>query len=219
MPLTNASNLAGSNVFHQIIVGGSAAGDPFIQYTITGGLTTSVGVDNSDGDKFKISPNASTPGQNVNNGIIITQDAVADVGINLDAPIHPLDVGGVTRSVQFRNTGNAWNNSNIVFGTGAGTGPTIGSVSGGSNGFQVNFNTGTAPVANGVIFTATYPNAFGSLTYVVPGPRDEPGGVNYLNEHVKFNLSSCTATNFVLKANGTLTASTQYAINFIIAGY
>jgi len=219
MPLTNASNLAGSNVFHQIIVGGSAAGDPFIQYTITGGLTTSVGVDNSDGDKFKISPNASTPGQNVNNGIIITQDAVADVGINKDAPIHPLDVGGVARAVQFRNTGNEWNNSNIVFGTGAGTGATIGSVSGGSNGWQVNFNTGTSPVLDGTIFTATFPNPFGSLTYSTMEGRGVPGGINFNNERVKFVLSSESATTLVLRANGTLTASTQYAINFSTAGY
>jgi hypothetical protein len=219
MPLTNASTFAGSNTFNQVIVGGDAAGDPFTQYTVTGFATTSVGIDNSDGNKFKISPNVSTPGFNVNNGIILTNDAVCDVGINKDAPIHPLDVGGVTRAVQFRNTGNEWNNSDIVFGTGAGTGPTIGSISGGNNGWQINFNTGTSPVLDGIIFTATFPNPFGSLTYSSMEGRGVPGGINFNNERVKFVLSSENATTLVLRANGTLTASTQYAINFITFGY
>lgn len=219
MPLTNASTFAGSNTFNQVIVGGDAAGDPFTQYTVTGFATTSVGIDNSDGNKFKISPNVSTPGFNVNNGIILTNDAVCDVGINKDAPIHPLDVGGVARAVQFRNTGNEWNNSDIVFGTGAGTGPTIGSISGGNNGWQINFNTGTSPVLDGIIFTATFPNPFGSLTYSSMEGRGVPGGINFNNERVKFVLSSENATTLVLRANGTLTASTQYAINFITFGY
>ena len=217
--LTNASNVAGSNTAAQIIVGGASAGDPFIQYTVTGVITTSAGIDNSDSDKFKITPGATSPGGTVDRGIIVTNDAVARVGINKDIPLHPLDVDGVTRAVQFRNTGNLWSSSNIVFGTGAGTGPSIGSISGGNNGFQINFNTGSAPTANGTIFTATYPNAFGSLTYVVADGRGNPGGVNFLNERAKFSIDSCSATTFVLKANGTLTASTQYAINFIIMGY
>lgn len=218
--LTNASNLAGSNTAVQIIVGGSSAGDPFIQYTVTGVITTSVGIDNSDGDKFKISPNVSTPGFTLNNGICVTNDAVARVGINKDAPLHPLDVDGVARAVQFRNTGNLWSSSNIVFGTGAGTGPTISSISGGNNGFQINFTTGsTGMTANAIIFTATYPNAFGTLSYVVKDGLGTPGGANYNNEAAKFNIDSSGATTFVLKANGTLTAGTNYAITFIIMGY
>lgn len=218
--MSNANTGASSNTVNQILVGSDAAGDPFTQYTVSGTVTTSVGIDNSDGNKFKISPNAATPGLNANRGITITNDAVADIGINLDAPIHPLDVGGVARAVQFRNTGNVWNNTDIVFGTGAGTGATIGSIGGTNNGFQINFTSGSAPVAGGIIFTATYPTPFGTLTFVVKDGLTSPGGENFLAEAAKFNISSAGAATFVLtNANGAITAGRQYAMSFIIMGY
>lgn len=212
----NASGTAHS--IFALSTGGASGGDPFLQFVVDGVGTTSMGIDNSDSDKFKITF-SSTPGGNANAGLILTNEATPKLGINKDAPIHPLDVSGVARSDQFRMGSNVWSGSNIAFGVGAGTGPALNSISGGNNGFQINFTTGTGPTTGGIIFTATYPTAFGSLTYVVKDGRGDPGGINYLNEAVKFNVDSAGNTTFVLKANGTLTASTQYAINFIIMGY
>jgi hypothetical protein len=200
-------------------VGGTSAGDAFYVARIASGDQWSWGLDNSDGDKWKLTPKSTAPGSVANSGIIVTSAAVALVGINKDAPAHPLDVEGVTRATQFRNTGNLYSSANVVFGTGAGTGPTVGSISGGNNWFQFNFNTGTAPANDGDIFTITYPNAYGVLSYVTFSPRGNPGGINAADDISKFYVSAAGAASFTMKANGTLQASTAYAFSFSVGGY
>lgn len=218
--ISNVRNTANTgNAKLTLSVGGTAGGDPYIAFVVPSGSNTVMGNDNSDGDKFKITPGGQTPGSVANAGLIITQTTPRAVGINLDAPIHPLDVAGVARAAQFRNTGNLWAVGNVAFGTGAGTGPTVNSISGGNNFFQVTFTTGTAPTANGVIMTLTYPNAYGTLTYPVLHGRGDPSGVNYMNEEVKFNVSAGAAASFTIKANGTLTASTIYGFSVGVGGY
>jgi hypothetical protein len=200
-------------------VGGTAGSDAFYVARIAGGDQWSWGLDNSDNDKWKLTPKSTGPGSVANSGIIVTSEAVAKVGINLDAPAHPLDVAGVTRAVQFRNTGNLYTSGNVAFGTGAGTGPTIGSISGGNNFLQFNFNTGTAPANNGNIFTITYPNAYGTISYVTFSPRGDPGGINAATDITKFFISAAGTNSFTMKANGTLSASTAYTFSFIVGGY
>lgn len=51
--LDNTNSLSGSSFLAS--VGGSSAGDPSIQFFIGGSTAWSAGIDNSDGDKFKIS--------------------------------------------------------------------------------------------------------------------------------------------------------------------
>lgn len=215
----NANNATtAANTMAILSVGGAAAGDPIIQFAVSGVVTHNIGTDNTDSDKFKLTMNGATPGVNGNDGFVWTNNAPPRYGINVQ-PLHPLDVLGTGRMTQFRMTGNLWDNTMIAFGTGAGTGPTVNSISGGNNGFQINFTTGTTPTADGIIFTGTYPNSYGSLTYPVIWGRGNPGGLNWLAEQDKFNIDSAGAANFVLKARGTLTASTQYAINVVIMGY
>ncbi len=216
----NANNAAATaGVLQVLTVGGSVAGDPKIQFGVIGAVTHVFGLDNSDADKMKLTMNAANPGDNGNDGFVWTNNTPPRYGINISAPLHPLDVSGVARATQWRMAGNLWDNTMIAFGTGAGTGPTVNSISGGNNGFQINFTTGTTPTADAIIFTATYPNSYGSLTYPVMWGRGNPGGLNWLGEMAKFNIDSAGAANFVLKAKGTLTASTQYAISFVIMGY
>lgn len=216
----NSNTGATANTLFTISQAGNSAGDAFMQFQISGagGNTHTIGVDNSDANKFKITPNSNTPGGTANSGIIVTNDATARTGINIDAPLYPLDVAGTERAGQYIGTGNLWTNPLIVFGTGAGTGPALNSVSGGSNFFQVNFTTGTAPTAGQDIFTATYPNAFPTLSYVVFSPRS-----------VENDLPS-TASLYIRVANNTsmtldidtgvaLLPSTQYAFSFIVFGY
>lgn len=57
--LTNDSNTASSKANEVISVAGATADDPFVSYVVTGVTTWSIGVDNSDSDKFKISTSAT----------------------------------------------------------------------------------------------------------------------------------------------------------------
>jgi hypothetical protein len=210
----NVSNTGNSRLILQ--TGGASAGDPFILFVVSSASNDwAVGVDNTDSDKFKITPKATAPGSVANSGLIIRSEAAARVGINKDNPAHPLDVEGIAQAHQFRNHTNAWTAGNIVFGTGAGTGPAVNDIVGGVNGFRIRFTTGTTPTNNGDIFTATYPTSFGGESYVTMSGRTT---VAYNDERAKFYVSAAGANSFTLKANGTLTASKEYHIQFTIFG-
>ena len=126
------NNLLNTTATHHTVfiigTGGGASGDPMVLFTVASGGNYAVGIDNSDSDKWKLTPKSVTPGGVDNSGLCVTNETIAKVGINKDAPAHPLDVEGVTRSTQFRGVGNLWTAANIAFGNGAGTGPTLGSV-------------------------------------------------------------------------------------------
>jgi hypothetical protein len=219
--IANARNLGNTgHAIFELEVGGTSAGDPFIIFSVPSGADHIIGIDNSDGDKLKITPGGTAPGSTANKGVTITTDAVTRVGINLDAPLHPLDNPGITRSRQYRMTGNLYNSGNVTFGNGAGTGPALGSVSGGANAFQVTWNTGTSPVAGGNVWTVTLPEAFGSLVYPVFSPRGDPGGENLATAITGLTMNS-TTTSITLKAKAgfSLTASTQYACSVVFFGY
>jgi len=208
----NANNASTSaNMLLTLATGGSSAGDPAIQFTVSGEASHVFGLDNSDANKIKLTPNASLPGGTANVGIIINPAATPLIGINNDNPAHPLDVTGRARATQVCYL---QNNPTVVFGTGAGTGAS-GSCLGGANGFQITFTTGTSPTANGLIFTITLPTAFPSVHQFVPGARN-PQAATDLN---KFYTSGFTAGQFSVTANGTLAASTQYVLYYVGMGY
>ena len=213
----NANNAAAAaSSVYTLQTGGANGGDPFIQFIVASASNDwSVGVDNSDSDKFKITPKSTAPGSVANSGLIIRSEAAARVGINKDAPAHPLDVEGIVQAHQFRNHTNAWAAGNVVFGNGAGTGPVLNEIVGGVNGLRIRFTTGTTPTNNGDILTATYPTSFGGESYVTMSGRTT---VAYNDERAKFYISAAGGNSFTLKANGTLTASKEYHIQFTIFG-
>lgn len=213
----NANNAAAAaSSVYTLQTGGANGGDPFIQFIVASASNDwSIGTDNSDGDKFKITPKSTAPGSVANSGLIIRSEAAARVGINKDNPAHALDVEGIVQAHQFRNHTNAWAAGNVVFGTGAGTGPVLNEIVGGVNGLRIRFTTGTTPTNNGDILTATYPTSFGGESYVTMSGRTT---VAYNDERAKFYISAAGANSFTLKANGTLTASKEYHIQFTIFG-
>jgi hypothetical protein len=214
--IDNANNASTSaNSTYSATVGGINAGDPRIQFTVSGTVTTAIGIDNSDLDKFKITPGANSPGATVDHGLILTNAATTLIGVNKDAPKHPLDVSGRLRANQFIGVGPAWSNSNITFGSGAGTGPTINSVSGTGNWLILTFTTGTTPAANAQIFTATYPTPFplGPSCAVLSGGNDQDYNV------MKIQVSSDTATQVNSKNGFSLNASTQYKVYLMFGGF
>lgn len=210
--LLNASTLAAGNSIFAISTGSSTAGDPTIQFTISGASDFAMGLDNSDADKFKITPVASLPGGVANSGLCITKETVAKVGINKDVPAYPLDVAGFIRSVAYTNTVGA---PTVSYQAGAGTGPTTTLLTGGSNAFIFSFTTGTTPTANGNVFFITLASFF--PTNVVPtwAPANDQTATDLL----KFRMQGSSQNSFTIKAVGTLAASTAYAFNFNVGAY
>lgn len=214
--IENVRNLAGAAARIEVKVGGTTAADPFMLFTIPSGTSTVLGVDNSDSDKFKITPGGTAPGSTANKGLILTTDAATRVGINKDIPEYPLDVAGVARSTHWINTGNVWVSGNITYGTSAGTSPSTNAVSGGHNFFYLTFTTGTAPAANNRIFTATFPTAYPS------GPTltvFSAGNSTTATDITKFYVQVSSDSAIEIWANGTLAASTQYKLYLHVGGY
>ena len=198
-------------------VGGANAADPFIEYIVASASNNwTAGVDNSDSDKFKITPKSTAPGSVLNSGLIITSEAIAKIGINKDAPIHPLDVEGLTRSRMFIGKANEWVIGDFAAGTALNGGGAITGVTGCGNGFSVSFSTGTTPAANGNIFVCTYPAAvkppFASY------PTFSSGSKTFTDEGNKFYVSASSATSFTFTSSGTLTAGTEYKAFFCLWG-
>jgi hypothetical protein len=194
-------------------VGGASAADPFIEFIINGASNNwTIGPDNGDGDKFKITPKSTAPGSVANSGIIVTSAAVALVGINKDAPVYPLDVDGKARAKQHIIT---YVEPTVnTLGTGLGTGATIDDVTGGDNAFSITFSTGTTPTNNGPLFKVTYSSAY--PTFALPVFCQ---GNNDAADHIsKFIFGSIGGASFEMTANGTLPASTEFKLHFITAG-
>jgi len=205
------------NAIWVMSVGGATGGDAFFQFNVNGVVTHSFGVDNSDGDKVKLTMNGATPGANANDGFTWSNTSPPRYGINIATPLHPLDVVGVGRATQWRNTGNDYTAANLVFDTGAGTGPTLHTIAGGNNWVEIDFTTGTAPTNNGNIFTVTYPNQYTTNSIVVPGAND-PDAANAIGNALVY-MSTTNTTTFTMTANGTLPASTRMFFSFSMGGY
>jgi hypothetical protein len=193
-----------------------------VQFTIVGQLTHTIGVDNTN-DRFMISPNASTPGEVANRSMTVWEDGgECKVGINIDWPTHAQVVKGRSRLEQVIGEGNLYTAANVAFGTGAGTGPAFQSATGTNNAVMIAFKTGTTPTANGAIFTLTYPKTFPTrsiVTFSAGSDGNAAGGDNAATEITKFKIMESKTDWFILKAVGTLTASTDYALSFTINGY
>lgn len=214
---TNLSSTASSNCFYQIQQQGDASGDAFLQFATlgAGGITHSIGLDNTD-NRFKLTPNSTTPGGNVNMGVILRDNAgIGNTGINKDFPGHPLDgLGRAAFELWQGGAGNQWTFSgNVTYGNGAGTGPTGATIVGHGNSVRLSFTTGTTPTLDGDVVTLTYPFTFTTTSIVVFSARNSDA------TQPDFYISAESNTACTLKVRGTLTASTTYNVNFHLWGY
>lgn len=218
--LQNSRNLANAATRLQLFVGGATAADPFIEFVVQlASNNWTIGTDNSDSDKFKITPKSTAPGSVLNSGIIVTSAAVALVGINKDAPAYPLDVAGTTRAEQFMGTGNIWADGNIALLGGAGVGASISSVGGGNNFMQLTFTSGTAPTAGADIFTATYPKGVTTLTYPVLSARNNANLSDVISA-LYFRVANANSFTLAIKAGVSIPASTtNLSLNFVWMGF
>lgn len=213
----NASN-AGSSLLH-ILTGngtnGSGSGDSFIlfQSGTTGSYPRyAMGIDRSDGSKFKISVGQDTLGATVSKSFVITNSETPAYGFNVDAPQDRMHIDGRVRALNFYNTGGT---PTIGLGAGAGTGASA-TVSGGPNFMVVTLNTGTTPTVNQPIFTVTYSNAFASGSQILIMDGD-----GLYRDHISrfyrqtISGSAVTVTNRVT----ALQASSTYVIYLLIGAW
>lgn len=213
----NSSNL-GSSLLH-ILTGngtnGSGAGDPFIllQSGTTGSYPRyAMGIDRSDGSKFKISVGQDTLGATPSKSFVITNSETPAYGFNVDAPQDRMHIDGRVRALNFYNTGGT---PTIAVGTGAGVGGSA-TVSGGPNFMVVTLNTGTTPSVNQPIFTVTYSNAFASGSQILIMDGD-----GLYRDHISrfyrqtISGSAVTVTNRVT----ALQASSTYVIYLLIGAW
>ncbi len=75
-------------------INNTGAGDPKINFQISSATTFSIGIDNSDGDKFKIGSSA------LETNTAITIDATQQVGIGTSSPSSTLTINGNTEAYQ-----------------------------------------------------------------------------------------------------------------------
>lgn len=107
----NSNNSAGNHAIVATQVAGSNAGNPYLSMSVqgvTGGW--SVGLDNTDGDKFKIMNSmnfAGTPR--------LTIDSNGNFGINNTTPKQTFDVTGIVL-IRNGNTAFVWSNQQLQFG-------------------------------------------------------------------------------------------------------
>lgn len=204
----------GSNAYLEIYSGGGSGGDAYVSYIVNTVSTFVAGVDNSDGDKFKITPGASQPGGTGNKGLIITNAATPLIGINKDAPAHPLDVAGRARAdLLMCNTATITS----AFGTGAGTGATIQPITGGNNAISVTFTAGTSPAAGGIVLTLTLANSFPVNTIPIFGGNDTASAQLIANGSIY--CASVTGSQIKIQmATGVTLPAGTYTFNIHILG-
>lgn len=85
----------------------TASGDPVIEFQVDGSAQYTIGVDDSDGNKFKISTGAS-----LGPGDLITISPTGSVGLGITAPFHKLDI-----MTPINTFGMAHSNGNIELAT------------------------------------------------------------------------------------------------------
>lgn len=209
MFLANSRNVGNSGTTTvSLSTGGASGSDPRILFNILGVSDFAFGMDNSDGDKMKLSK-AVNVGSVANESFVMTRDSPPRYGFNVDAPGYAVDIAGRTRSSNgYIGKGFQWAAGNITFGTGAGTGPTLNSQSGPDNWLYISFTTGTAPVADGIVFTGTFPTAWPNACYPTFSAHNKAAA------DTKWHTASALAGSFQLRVSGTLTASTNYQLMF-----
>ena len=219
---TRNAGASGDNIF-SLVTGGASGGDPILQFIISGVETWSIGVDNSDADKLKIKPQASPgAGASGGEGITMTTAVTPLVGINTDAPAHPLDVNGFARALTYTSRTDATGGT-VTFGTGAGSGPSLFAVVlPNGNMCTVRWTQGTSGTAGGRVLNIAIPTVLrhASKIYVTFSANNDLTA----RDIAKFSIdySGTTPGSIALKSNALLTAlddGGDYSLTMHITGH
>jgi hypothetical protein len=93
--ISNLSNTANSRAFLDLHVAGAAAGSPVLNFGVTGVVSWAAGIDNADGQKFKINgTNSSSVNDNFAGTNALTMLVSGNVGMGTTSPTSRLHVNG-----------------------------------------------------------------------------------------------------------------------------
>ncbi len=81
---SNTANASNDYAGFIATVGGTSAGDPTVQFNVTSGATWSIGIDNSDSDKWKVSNNATV---GTSDAIKIDTNELVETPVGLTSPL------------------------------------------------------------------------------------------------------------------------------------
>ncbi len=210
--VNNTSNTANSGVNFLAAVAGTSAGDAWSSYSVTGTAAWSVGIDNSDSDKFKISNFLSL---GTSDALTITTAGVVELPNGVSVTGGTTGAGkiwyGATNGLQFRgNTGSA---SDFQLFNAAGSVVLINNPTGTSHiNMGGSFGLGV-PVTKTADFTVAATenslinNKSGSTcTATLPSPSTYSGRMIYVvNEQAQLLVSA--SSNVVPKAGGAASTS------------
>lgn len=158
---TNNSAAANSDAAFSAAVNGGAAGDPFMQFSVSGVRDWVIGVDNSDGDKFKVS---------ISNTLGTSDTLVIDTsGNTMLGTASPLNTAANRQSL----TLNASSSSILTMGVG---GSSIGYMFADATGMQVG-TSGSLPLS---LFTNNVPRLAITAAGVISDALGELGNKDML---------------------------------------
>jgi hypothetical protein len=115
----------------------------------------------------------------------------------------------------YQNNSNLYSSSNVVFNSGAGTSPTLTSITGGQNFVIIEFVTGTSPSATSSVFIVSLPVSFTSNAVVVPSAMNS----NSATQMTNFCINGTVTTSFNLYVSTALPASTTFILGFMMIGF
>lgn len=197
--LANANNAnATAHSQLEIITGGASAGDPYLQFTITGAINWTIGVDNSAADAFKIGADSQPGGTTY-----ISISTAGAVTIAQTLAVSSLTSG---RLALVGASGLLTDDSNILYdaaGDAIGLGATTYrmTVSGASRGSVFYGATGSAGAANDIIYYASISNAISGEAF----PFD-------------LSVNASTGSHAVLRNANTGTGTAHTYLEVLVGG-
>lgn len=196
--------------------------DSYVRFDNGAGADWSLGMDDSDTQRFKLSFNSAlgtndvlsfTTGgaavfKNVSNSTTAFEIQNATAGALLTADTSGMKITVKNLEVQGHIiTGNISGSTTVAAGAAACASPTI-SVSGNDTSGQISVTTGTGCSGGGVLATVTFANAYGSAPRVILSAADADAST------LQYHTGTVNTTTFQLSTNNAPTDAIQYVFNY-----
>jgi len=124
--------------------------------------------------------------------------------------------GGVLKANTYSSpTDTSWDSNYVTFNLGAGTGPTLNSITAGGNWIKITFTTGTSPNSSNPVLTLNKPSAlFSSLIVGVFSAANANAAAQMNN----FYIDDSGSNSLIMHSATNLPASTQFSLRFLFIG-
>lgn len=124
--------------------------------------------------------------------------------------------GGVLKANTYSSpTEASWDSNYVSFGAGAGTGPTLNSITAGGNWVKITFTTGTSPNSSSPVLTLNKPAALFSSLIVGVFSAANANAAGQMNN---FYIDDSNLNSLIMLSATNLPASTQFSLRFLFIG-